>query len=309
MTATDTAGRAEPGCGELGGGLLDGYAGGGAGAAVAWSVEAHLPACAACRAALTARLDAGRLERNRAILLTRLALADAGPDGGPLRRLLRRGRVPDHVITLLAATPSLRRSWLAGIGLALAAAIGVAHLAGPGLPAAGPVVIGGAAGPWARLMPFLVLAPLLPLAAVAAAFSVRLDPAHDLAVAAPVSAVWLLCVRAAAVISVTLVPTALAALALPGPWWLPAVLLLPALAVCTAALAAATAVGPVAGAIGAGAAWVAAVTAIAIAGHDPSLAFGPAGQGAAVAVVIGGVLLLAARRQRIELGWARGADR
>jgi hypothetical protein len=299
-------------CAQLTPGLLAGYARGELEGAAAWSVEAHVPGCASCRDDLSRDVDAERLERVRSALLVQLAL----PGGGPLGRVLRRCHVPEHVAALLSATPSLRRSWLAGMALVLGAAIGWAQLAAwqplsitpiPGR--AGQAVLVQAGVSWVHLMPFFVIAPLLPLAAVAAAFSVRLDPAYELAVAAPVSGVWLLCVRAAAVISATLVPTALAALALPGPRWLPFAVLLPALAVCAVALAAATVVGPVAGAIGAGAAWVAASSAVAVAGHSPALVLGPAGQACAAAVLAGALVLLAVRRERLELSWARGADR
>jgi hypothetical protein len=284
-------------CAQLGSGLLAGYAGGALDAASAWSVEAHVPGCAVCRAALAAHLDPARLARNRAVLLTRLALPDPGPVGGALRWC----RVPDHVVTLLAATPSLRRSWLAGIALVLAAAVGAAYLLLPD----GPARLHGD-GAWAGLVPFLAVAPLVPLAAVAAAFSARLDPAYELAVAAPVSAVWLLFVRATAVVAVTLVPTALAALALPGPWWLASVLLLPALAVCATALAAATVVGPAAGAAGAGAAWISAVTAATVARH-PAAAFRPGGQAAAAVVLLAAVAVIAARRDKFPVSRARRA--
>jgi hypothetical protein len=295
-----------PACAQLSGDLLARYASGGLDEATAWSVEAHVPACAPCRAALAAQLDGHRLERNKSVLLTRLALPPPGPAG----RALRWCRVPDHVVALLSATPSLRRSWLAGVALVLAAAIGSAYLLVPdglgGGPAftgpagAGAALAGGAAASaWAALLPYLALAPLVPLIAVAAAFSARLDPAYELTLAAPVSALWLLLVRATAVIAVTLVPTAAAALALPGPWWLASVLLLPALAVCAAALAAATVVGPVTGAIGAGTAWVAVVTAAIVARH-PAAAFGPAGQAGAAAVLLIAAAVLAVRRERFE---------
>ena len=94
------------GCAIVTPGLLDGYASGDLDVAQAWSVEAHVPGCPRCRAALTTRLDPGRLDRNKSVVLTRLAL----PQPGPARRLLRRCGVPDHVISLLGATPSLRRS-------------------------------------------------------------------------------------------------------------------------------------------------------------------------------------------------------
>jgi Putative zinc-finger len=304
MTGPARAGAPE--CPQLSGGLLARYASGDLDEATAWSVEAHVPACAPCRAALAARPDGGRLARNKSVVLTRLALPRPGPAG----RFLRWCRVPDHVVTLLSATPALRRSWLAGVALVLAAAIGAAYLLVPDGLVGGPAVAGpGTAGAalasaanvsaWAALMPYLALAPLVPLIAVAAAFSARLDPAYELALAAPVSALWLLFVRATAVICVTLVPTAAAALALPGPWWLASVLLLPALAVCAAALAAATVVGPVTGAIGAGTAWLAVVTAAIVARH-PAVAFGPAGQASAAAVLLGAAAVLAVRRDRFE---------
>jgi hypothetical protein len=300
MTGPGPAGP--PACAQLSTDLLARYASGALDEATAWSVEAHVPACAPCRAALAAGLDGSRLARNKSVLLTRLALAPPGPVG----RALRWCRVPDHVVTLLSVTPALRRSWLAGVALVLAVAVGAAYLLVPDGLAGGPALAGpGAAGPalaasaWTGLMPYLALAPLVPLIAVAAAFSARLDPAYELAVAAPVSALWLLLVRATAVIAVTLVPTAAAALALPGPWWLAPVLLLPALAVCAAALAAATVVGPVTGAVGAGTAWVAVVVAAVVARH-PAAAFGPAGQASAAAVLLAAAAVLAVRRDRFE---------
>jgi hypothetical protein len=309
MTGPGRAGTVA--CAQLSGGLLAGYASGALDEPTAWSVEAHVPGCARCRAALAARLDGSRLARNKSVLVTRLALAQPGPVG----RALRCCGVPDHIVTLLSVTPALRRSWLAGVALVLAAAIGAAYLVMPdglaGGPAlAGPAVTGpgtsGAAlaaaaalGAWAGLLPYLAVAPLVPLIAVAAAFSARLDPAYELALAAPVSALWLLLVRATAVVAVTLVPTAAAALALPGPWWLASALLLPALAVCAAALAAATAVGPVTGAVGAGTAWVA-VVAAAVAARHPAVAFGPAGQATAAAVLLAAAAVLAVRRDRFE---------
>jgi hypothetical protein len=293
------------GCGRLITTLLDGYIRNDLAPAAAWSVEAHVPGCPACRAAVTARVDADRLARTRSVMLTRLAL----PEGGPLRRALRWCGVSDELITLLAATPSLRRSWLAGVTAVLVVGVGGAQLAAAALPFAGPPVLGGPSGPWWHLIPFLALAPLLPVGAVAIAFSARLDPGHELAVAAPVSGLRLLCTRAVAVIAATLVPTALAALALPGPPWLPVILLLPALAVCAAALAAATVAGPVGGAAGAGAAWLAVVVAAGLAGHNPALAFGPAGQLAAAAVLVTAVALVAFRRDRLELDWTRGGQR
>jgi hypothetical protein len=299
-------GPVDSGCGQLPAGLISAYARGALDAAAAWSVEAHVPGCSACRAVLAGCGQGDRLARNRSALLVRLAL----PAPGPADRVLRRCGVPEHVLRLLAVTPSLRRSWLAGVLLVLAATIGAAYLLPPGAVAGAPLTGpsglpgGPAAGSsLAALVPFLLLAPMLPLAAVAAAFTARLDPAAALATAAPVSGVWLLCVRAVAVISATMLPTMLAALALPGPWWLGPAMLLPALAVCAAALAAGTIAGPAAGAVGASLAWVAAVTAAGLAAGRPSLVLGATGQLAALAVLIGAAAVIAARRTRIDFGW------
>lgn len=276
--------------------LVAAYADGRLPDAQAWSVEAHLPGCAGCRAVLAdcGPAEADRLEQNRAVLLTRLGLAPPRP----LRRVLRRCGVSEQVAALLTATPSLRRSWLAGILLVLAVALGAAWLAAPAAVAQPPVP-GGGPVTW-NLVPFLVLAPLLPLAAVAVAFSSVLDPAYQLAVAAPVPKARLLLVRSVAVIGVTLVPTVVLGLALPGPWWLPAATLLPALALCSAALVAGTLAGPARGAIAAGTCWLAAIVVAGVVAHSPALVFGPGGQLTALAVVAVACAALVARRKHVD---------
>lgn len=287
--------------------LVASYCDGSLDGAAAWSVEAHLPGCPACRAVLSGRVDSRRLRASRAVVLARAGLPRPGRAG----RALRRCGVPDHITALLAATPSLRRSWLAGIVLVLAVVIAATRLAAtistgtlaPGVLHAGAAtsasLLAGSSG-WYGLLPFFVLAPLLPLAAVAAAFSPALDPAHRLSAAAPVSAITLLCVRSAAVTAASLLPAALAALALPGPWWLAVTMLLPALAICAAALALATVIRPLPAAAAVAAGWAALVLAAAHAAHSSWAAFSPAGQAGAGAVLLAGVALIAARRYRFD---------
>ena len=148
-----------------------------------------------------------------------------------------------------------------------------------------------------------MVAPLLPLAAVAAAFSAPLDPAHRLTVAAPVPMMWLLCLRTVAVIAATLIPVALAALALPGPMWLAVALLLPALALCGAALGLATVARPAVAVAAVAAGWMGLVIGLAVTAGRPSAAFGATGQVIAAAVLLAGVALIAARRDTIDYGW------
>jgi len=264
-----------------------------------WSVEAHLPGCPACRAVLAAHTDASRLEANRAELFARIGL----PKPGLIGRLLRRCGVPEHVTVLLEATPSLRRSWLAGVLLVLAVAVVTAKLATSppfGVPA---LLREPGQTDWAIVDPFLVVAPLLPLAAVAAAFSPPLDPAYRLTSAAPVSMMWLLCVRTVAVIAATLIPVALAALALPGPLWLAVMLLLPALALCGAALGLATLIRPAVAVTGVAAGWMVLVIGLAGPAGMPSAAVGMAAQLTAAAVLLASIALVAARRDTINYGW------
>jgi hypothetical protein len=276
------------------------------GSTAAWSVEEHLPACGSCRSVLAEHLDQARLNRNRSVLITRLAMQD-GPAAGWLARLAERAvarcGVPGHVWRLLSVTPSLRRSWLAGVALVLGTAIGAARFSAsvPGL--GGTVGHGGTLVE--GLLPFLILAPLLPLAGVAAAFHPRLDPAADLATAAPVSGVWLFCVRSAAVIGAALIPTVLAALALPGSGWLPTLVVLPALAVSAVALALATLVQPLPAALGAGAGWVAAVCGAGLVAGSPAVAYRGAAQAAWFVVVAAACCLLAVRHRTLDFGWNR----
>jgi hypothetical protein len=154
-----------------------------------------------------------------------------------------------------------------------------------------------------RLLPFLLLAPLLPLAGVAGAFDSRLDPTAALTTATPVSGIRLFWLRSVAVIAATLIPTALAAFLVPGNNWLPFLVVLPALAVSLAGLALATLIGPLRAAISAGAGWVAAVVALGLTSGPLTLAYSGAAQAASLLVITGASCLLALRRHNLEFGW------
>jgi len=280
--------------------LLASYAAGTAGTVAAWSVEAHLTACEPCRTALSERVDPERLARNRSVLLVRAALGD----GGRTMRLLRRCGIPDHLLRLLAATPSLRKSWLLSVLGVLAVLAAEAAAVSPGWTPAR--VLAGL--PRLQhpqiLIPFLLVAPLLVLAGVAAAFLPRLDPAYQLTVAAPFSGFTLLLVRAVSALAAALALVVAAAFILPGPGWLPAALLLPSLAVCGLALAAASVMEARAAAIAAGTLWVLPV--LLLAGrHLPLAIVHWRAQSACAAVLCICAFVLLMRRDRFELGWTR----
>lgn len=103
-------------------------------------------------------------------------------------------RVPAHVARLLAATPSLRLSWLGGVAAALAFTVLSAH---------------NANDPHAGAM-FLLLAPILPVTGVAVSYGPLFDPAADVALAAPTDGFRVLLLRAFAVVSATTVLTGMA---------------------------------------------------------------------------------------------------
>ena len=154
------------------------------------------------------------------------------------------------------------------------------------------------------LAPFLLVAPLLVLAGVAAAFLPMFDPACRLAVAAPFSGFTLLLVRAVSALAAALVPVVGAAFVLPGPGWLPVALLLPSLALCALALAAATLMDARAAALAAGAAWALPVLLLAST-HVPLPIVQRNAQLTCAAVLCAAAVVLLARHDRFESGWMR----
>jgi len=274
-------------------GQLHGYARGELDPARAASVEAHLLACPACRAGVATAVPRERLDR----IWAGVAEAVDGPRPRPVERLLGWLGVPDHTARLLAATPSLHLSWFAAVAVTLGFAVVAAH--------------GSRGGP----LLFLLLAPLLPVAGVAAAYGPGIDPTHELAVAAPMPGSRLLLLRAAAVLASTTVLAALAALALPDLDWLAAAWLLPALGLTLASLALATVLHPAAAAGAVACGWVAAVVGTQgvalrhlrepLAGPVASVLFDPAGQLAFLVLAALAALTLARRADLIDLETSR----
>ncbi len=307
---SDTDGAAAWADGHASADLLASYAVGTVAPIAVWSVEAHLNGCARCRSALSRHADQGRLARNRSVLLTRTALSD----DGPVRRLVRRCGIPDSLLDLLAATPSLRLSWLLSvIGVlavvtAEAAAVRLRWI--PGAGRAGPAgalssrLLATSPGPLNPevLATFLLVGPLLVLAGVAAAFLPPLDPAYRLAVAAPMSGVRLLLVRTVCALIAALVPVACAALVVPGPGWLPVALLLPSLALCAFALAAATIVDPRAAVAAAGGLWALPALFLALT-NGPLTIVQSTAQFACAALFCISAVVLFLRHDRFDLGW------
>ncbi|GGO20890.1 zf-HC2 domain-containing protein [Micromonospora parathelypteridis] len=236
-----------------------------------WSTEAHLAACGECRERLaaTAALDMGWVVDGG---WARLDAALDAPRPGPVERLMIMAGVPDHTARLLAATPALRLSWLVAIAVTATLTATVAVFTDP--------------------VVFLVVAPLLPLVAVAMSFAPGIDPTYEIAVVAPIRSFRLLLLRCLAVLSATTALSAVASLFIyeyglrATGWFLPSL----ALTVLSLLLSTRLGAGPAAVVVGVGWATVVAAT------LGDRLVFTLAGQ-AGVAVV-GGIAAVALSRQR-----------
>ncbi|MEO0493679.1 MAG: zf-HC2 domain-containing protein [Actinomycetota bacterium] len=236
-----------------------------AGADAASSPGPDLHRVAANFAAVEAELDAPRSSR--------------------LARILRRFGVADTTIPLITATPALRRSWIIAVAIAVLFAAN----------AATSTQATGADG----IIAFLTVAPLVPLAGVALAFGPGVDPTHDVAVAAPVNGFRLFLIRAITVVAASCVILLLTAWALPTGGWFRIAWLLPALAVTTVCLAASTRVDPRVAAGGVSIAWLTIVLFANQAGGAEA-AFGLIAQLIAVFVAVGGFLVFASNRRRLD---------
>ncbi len=216
------------------GDLLTTYVAGGLDAIEGASVEQHLARCAGCRQAVTPLVDPALVMRAWAGVRDTV---QSPPLPLPVR-LARRCGLPEPTAVVLAATASLRTAWLVGAFVALAFATLAVGLAGDDL-----------------LAPFLLVAPLVPVIGVAAAYGPHQDPLETLVVTAPYGRTRLILVRTLAVLVSVLPVTVLLGLFLPGPSWLAAAWLGPALALVPVLLALSSYVGPRTGAAVVAMAW------------------------------------------------------
>ena len=203
--------------------LLSSYIVGNLNAVTGASVEQHVSRCETCRATVGRLLDPQLLERTWA------GIRDGVERPSPPypMRVARRLGLPEPTAVLLASAASLRGAWLVGAFLSLSFATLAAY------------VSGGAA-----LAPFLLVAPLAPVLGVAAAYGSRQDPLEALVATAPYGRTRLILLRTIGVLVSVLPVTVLLGLAVPGPPWLAAAWLGPALALVPVLLALAAFVGP-----------------------------------------------------------------
>ena len=203
--------------------LLDSWISGRAEPGVAAATELHLQGCSHCRARVD-RSSPGVPDLD-AVWLEVRARATA-PRDTRLQRGLRRLGMSAADSFLVAATPSLLGSWVTALAV-FALCAGLA----PYFDDA------------ANTQLYLLLAPLVPLGAVAFSYGPDVNPAYEQEVATPYSALRLLLLRTAAVLLLSMPLLTLAGLLLPGR--VAALWLLPGASLVTALLAASTWLRPV----------------------------------------------------------------
>ena len=243
------------------------------------SVETHLMQCALCRSRLTAITPAEPLHEAWLAIRERIEPDEASV----IERLIRRLGLSHETGRLLAAVPALRGAWVLGMSAALLFS-GIAAL------------FGGDLG----LSLFVLVAPLAPVAGVAAAYGGEADPTHEIVITAPYSAGRLLCLRTAGVLVSTVPAAVLAGLVLPGPPWLALAWLGPAAAGIALALLAApyTGMTVASGVIAVG--WTLAVGG-ATRLREPLILLEPAMQVAFYSLTAAGIAVLLFRLRTIDL--------
>jgi Putative zinc-finger len=204
--------------------LLAGYVAGDAGPVDGASLEQHLLRCPDCRARIATHLPSAPLD----LVWTRIRQQAEAPAPTAVQRVLLRLRMPESDALLVAAAPSLRSSWLFG----LLACLGFVALAAK---------FAGDLG----LAFFLLVAPLVPVVGVALAYGPDVDPAYEVALAAPYPAARLVLLRTATVLTTSLPLVVGASLLVQGLGRMAFAWLLPALAFSLLVLAASTRFRPV----------------------------------------------------------------
>lgn len=245
------------------------------------SVETHLMTCATCRSSVARLSRVDLLEE----VWCRVRESVERPAPGLLERGLVRCGVSEETARLLAAVPALRGAWMLGIGCATLFAVlatEVSHLVG--------------------MAAFLVIAPLAPLAGVSASFGGDADPASELLLSSPYSALRLLLLRTSAVLASAVPVATLVGLALPGPSWLAIGWLSPAAAVVFLSLALGPHLGHSASTAVVGATWSVAVLGAARMHSLPEL-LEPAVQLTCLLLAVAGALIVIVHYRSLGHTW------
>lgn len=253
--------------------LLSRYLAGALDAVTGASLEQHVNRCETCRNAVGSLLEPRLVERTWAGIRE----AVERPSLPSALRLARRCGLREPTAVLLAGAASLRGAWLVGAFLSLSFATMAAYASGG-----------------TTLAPFLLVAPLMPVVGVGAAYGPRQDPLETLIATAPYGRTRLILLRTIAVLVSVLPGTVLLGLAIPGPPWLAAAWLGPALALVPMLLALAGFVGPRAAATVVSLGWSGVVLG-SLRGFDPKWPVEAAQQGVYFALGLAACAVIAIR--------------
>lgn len=240
------------------------------------SVEAHAARCDQCRSLVT--VDSGSFERQWQKIADQIEVGRQGP----VERALRRLGAPDYIARIVALSPAFRASFALAVLLVLIFAAAASNTD----PGAGSYRI------------FLIVAPLIPVAGVAFAFSRMVDPAAELTIASPIDAFRLLLWRAAAVLTVSLGTALMIWPIVPAPSTVGfAAWMIPAFALTLSTLALGSRVEPLvaSGVVTAG--WLLVILPALDSGGDP---FGATAQAVSMGLVLAAAVALILRRDQFN---------
>jgi hypothetical protein len=261
--------------------VLEAWVEGRSGSLAGASVEQHLVRCEQCRSAVAGLVPLESVPGDWDRVLAAVSVGRSGQVEQALRRLGL--RVGDAVV--IGAAPVLRVAWAAALGLVL-----------------GFILLASMLGQDGGRAVFLMLAPLLPVAGVAAAYGPSTDPSYELVVSAPYRMIRLVLLRTASVL-VTAMPILVAAgLLLPWRGTDAVAWVLPSLAFTVAVLGASVWVDPSAAAASVAIGWICAVAASARYG-DILTVLAPVALAGYAALMLAGALLLTVRAASPEDAW------
>ena len=266
--------------------LLTSYVRGDLDHASGMSIETHTLRCAECR---------GRLSDLAAPLADRTWPAIADMIDTPrlpwAERWLGRVGLSSQTARLIGSTPSMRLSWIVSILASLGFGLALSH----------------AATGASRSLPFLMIAPLMPVLVIAAAYGSPLGNTDEIERATPFAPWRLLLLRSLTVLVVCVVSSAALALAIPGPAARAWLWLAPALALSALVLALSTWVSLARAATTSAVLWVALIVACSVvrlpraeAVIDRFVMFRPAGQLVTTVVAVVSSLVFATRARRVD---------
>ncbi len=247
------------------------------------SLEAHLLTCGRCRARVSERTSTTLVADS----WRRVAAAIDEPRLSLLERVMIRLGVSESTARLLAGTPSLGLAGLGSIIVLASAAVASGRATDTS---------GG----------FLVLAPLLPLLAIATAFAAVADPAGEAGVATPLHGIGLVLRRAVVLLVAVFMVLGAADLAV-GEVGVPVIAwVLPALALTLGALALGTWYRAETAASGLAIVWTLAVVGVRWmdgfqTGYADTATFSPPGQAIALLVLVIATAVVVVRRDQFQL--------